>query len=86
MCVDLGAAPAVDRLVVVAHHAQVAMAGGQGLDDAVLAAVGVLVLVDQQVVEPAGLLAPHVGVLANSSSVQSSRSSKSTAPAAFSAF
>ena len=47
----LGAAPAVDRLVVVAHHAQVAVAGGQGLDDAVLAAVGVLVLVDQQVVE-----------------------------------
>ena len=31
------------------------MPGGQGLDDAVLGAVGVLVLVDQQVVETPGL-------------------------------
>ena len=30
-------APAVDRLIVVAHDAQVAVAGGQRLDDAVLA-------------------------------------------------
>ena len=31
------------------------MSAGQGLDDAVLAAVGVLILVDQQVIEAGGL-------------------------------
>ncbi len=31
------------------------MAGGQGLDDAALAAVGVLILVDQQMIEAVGL-------------------------------
>ena len=51
-----GAPPAIDRLVVVAHDAQVAMPGGQGLDDAILAAVGVLVLVDQEVIEALGLV------------------------------
>ena len=57
----VGAAPAVNRLIVVAHHAQVAMPGGQRLDDAVLAAVGVLVLVDQQVGEAAGFGPANVG-------------------------
>ena len=58
---DLGAPPAVDRLVVVAHDAQVAVPGGQGLDDAVLAAVGVLVFVDQEVIEAAGLGGADLG-------------------------
>ena len=47
------------------------MSGGQGLDDAVLAAVGVLVLVDQQVIEAAGLgLRGPWETAAKSSSVQ----------------
>ena len=51
---DVGAAPLVDRLIAVADHAHVAMLGGQQLDDPVLGAVGVLVLVDQDVApEPA---------------------------------
>ena len=44
---------------------------GQGLDDPILAAVGVLILVDQQVVEAAGLGLPRPWeTCANSSSVQ----------------
>jgi len=38
------------------------MLGRQGLDDPVLAAVGVLILVYQEVVEPAGLFAPRGGI------------------------
>ena len=58
---DLRAPPAIDRLVVVAHDAQVAMCGSQGLDDAILAAVGVLVLVDQEMIEAFGLRVADFG-------------------------
>ncbi len=57
----LGAAPAVDRLIVVPYHAQVAVSGRQGFDDPVLRAVGVLILVDEQVREPRRLLLPRLG-------------------------
>jgi hypothetical protein len=43
---DVGAAPTVDRLIVVADDAQVSMFAGDGLDDVVLRTVRVLVLVD----------------------------------------
>ena len=56
-----GTAPAVDRLIVVAHDAQIAMARGQGLDDPILAAVGVLILVDQQMIESVGLGLSRLG-------------------------
>ena len=46
---QVGATPRVDRLVVVADHAQVAVAGGEGADPQVLRAVGVLVFVDVEV-------------------------------------
>ena len=60
---DVGAAPAVDRLVVVAHHAQVAMGGRQGPHPQVLRPVRVLVLVHVEVA-PAGLvLRQHLGRL-----------------------
>src|SRR4030095_742360 len=52
---DLGAAPAIDGLIIVTHNAEISMALGQGLDDAVLEAVGVLVFVDQQMIEARGL-------------------------------
>ena len=48
---DFGTAPAVDRLIVVSHNTQIAMILCQGLDDSVLAAIGVLIFVDQQVIE-----------------------------------
>src|SRR5207244_11732403 len=50
---DLGAAPAVDRLIVVADAAQVAVLLGQQPQPQILRDVGVLVLVDQQVAEAA---------------------------------
>ena len=58
---DFGPAPAVDRLVVVAHDAQIAMPAGERLDDFVLAAVGVLIFVDEHVIEPLGLGAADGG-------------------------
>ncbi len=49
---DLGAAPTVDRLVVVADAADVAMLLRQQPQPQVLRDVGVLILVDQQVAKP----------------------------------
>ena len=59
----LGATPTVDALVVVTHHAQVLVPLGQGMHDAILQTVGVLVFVDQQVVESRRLGEARVGVL-----------------------
>jgi len=49
------AAPAVDRLVIVAHRGEGAAHTADGADHAVLADIGVLVFVDQQVAQ---LVAP----------------------------
>src|ERR1019366_3195771 len=49
---DIGAAPAIDRLVFVAHHADIAMLFGQQAHEVVLGAVGVLILVDHDVAQP----------------------------------
>ena len=46
---DIGAAPGVDALVLVAHGADVLVLAGQQLHQLVLRAVGVLVLVDEQI-------------------------------------
>ena len=62
--VDLGAAPAVDRLVVVADAAEVVPALRQQPQPQVLDHVGVLVLVDQHVPEAVLVLRQHVRVLA----------------------
>ncbi len=61
---DVGAAPGVNRLVVVAHHHQVAVHAGQQLRDGILRLVRVLVLVDHDVAEGLRIAAPHLGVLA----------------------
>ena len=50
---DLGAAPPVDRLVVVADAADVRRALGEQAQPEILRDVGVLILVDQDVAEPA---------------------------------
>ena len=57
---QVGAAPRVDRLVVVADHAQVVMARGEGPNPQVLGAVRVLVLVHVEVA-PAFLVAGEDG-------------------------
>ena len=59
---DLGAAPAVDRLVVVADAADVVVGAGEEAEPEVLGDVGVLVLVDEDVAEPALVLGEDVGV------------------------
>jgi hypothetical protein len=77
---DVRAAPAVDRLVVVADHHQVAVRRRQQLQEPVLRAVRVLVLVDEQEAGTARRYArAPVLVLANSSTGLTSRSSKSNA-------
>ena len=48
---DLGAAEAVDRLVVVPDHGQVPLLAGEQLQQPVLGVVGVLVLVHQDPAE-----------------------------------
>ena len=50
---DIGAAPAVDRLVFVAHHADVIVRLREQAHQLILAAVGVLIFVDHDVAQPA---------------------------------
>ena len=61
--VDLGAAPAVDRLIVVADAADVAAALREQPQPQILGDVGVLIFVDQHVVEALLILRKHVRVL-----------------------
>ena len=62
---DLRAAPAVDRLVVVAHRHDIAGVPGQQPQPRVLNRVGVLELIDQELPEAApvmreqGIVVPH---------------------------
>ena len=57
---DVGVAEAVDRLVLVADHHQVAVLGGEQLQQPVLGVVGVLVLVDEDVAEGAAPALAHL--------------------------
>jgi hypothetical protein len=61
---DVGPAPAVDRLVVVPHHADVAVLPADLPDDLVLRVVRVLVLVDEDVPVPLPVVPAHLLVLA----------------------
>ena len=60
---QVGAAPRIDGLVVVAHHHDVAALGGEQLGDGVLGAVGVLVLVHHEVAEAVLVGLAHVRVV-----------------------
>ena len=60
---QVGAAPRIDGLVVVAHHHDVAALGGEQLGDGVLGAVGVLVLVHHEVAEAVLIGLAHVRVV-----------------------
>ena len=59
---DLGAAPRIDRLVVVADAAQISPRLGKQLQPFVLALVGVLIFVDEQIAEAVAVPAQDVGV------------------------
>ena len=60
---QVGAAPRVDALVVVADHGQVLALAGELPDPQVLGAVGVLVLVDVQVAPAILVVRQHAGRL-----------------------
>ena len=57
------AAPAVDALVVVAHHAEVAVAGGELMDQLELRGVGVLVFVHHDIAVAGAAGGQDVGML-----------------------
>ena len=57
-----GAAPGIDRLIVVADAAQVAVRPGEQAQPQVLGDVGVLIFVDQDVAESMLVLFEHLGV------------------------
>ena len=58
---DVGATPAINGLVVVAHDHEVLVLGGQQVGDLVLDVVGVLILVDANVAEALLVLVEHLG-------------------------
>ena len=83
--VDLGAAPAIDRLVVVADAGDVCGALREQPQPEILRDVGVLVFVDEDVAEALLICAQHVRVLAEErAGISSSRSPKSAALSVFS--
>ena len=61
MFLKVGAAPAIDRLVGIADHAQIPMALGEKLDQVVLRAIGVLILVHHDEAELGGIAVAQVG-------------------------
>ena len=84
----LGAAPAVDRLVVVSDAAQVGRcrALGQQPQPEILSDIGVLVLVHQHEAEAALIVGQYVRVLPKQPEPSSSKSPKSTALSSFRRF
>ena len=58
---DVGATPAINGLIVVAHDHEVLVLGGQQVGDFVLDVVGVLILVDANVAEALLVLIEHLG-------------------------
>ncbi len=83
---EVGAAPLVDRLIGIADDREIAVDLGEAADQQVLRPVGVLVLVDHH--EPelvASRSSRTCSDVSKSSTVFSSRSSKSRALASFSA-
>ena len=57
-----GAAPAIDGLVVIAHHADIARALGQQVQPQILDHVGVLVFVHQHVAEAVAVIGQDIGL------------------------
>ena len=51
---DFGSTPAVDGLVVISHNTKIAVSASQGFYNTVLAAIGILILVDEDLIKAAG--------------------------------
>jgi hypothetical protein len=58
---EIRSTPCIDRLIGVPDHAEVAVLAGDLLDQVVLHPVGVLVLVDQDVLPAAAVVVEHLG-------------------------
>ena len=56
----LGRTPSTDRLIVIANDAEIAMPGCQRPDDPILGRIGILVFVDQHMIETARFVAADV--------------------------
>ena len=80
---DIRAAPGVDRLIVVADTAQIAIGLGDEPKKKILNDVRVLVLVDQDVAEAPAEGVENIAFSRNSRNGSSRRSPKSTALSAF---
>ena len=76
---DLGAAPGIDRLVVVADAAKVAARLGEQFQPFVLALVGILIFVDEDVAEAVAIASSTSRCLRKITSMWSRRSPKSQA-------
>ncbi len=59
-----GAAPAVDRLVIIAHHEDLAGIAGQQPHPGVLNGIGILKLVHQDVAEALPVMGQQIGMVA----------------------
>ena len=57
----LGPPPGVDRLIVVPHDTEVFVPFGQRLDDPILTEIGILILIDEDMIEPAGFGLQRLG-------------------------
>ena len=57
---DVGAPPRIDRLVFITDGANVAAFSGEHAHEFVLRTVGVLILVDEQILEPAIVVIEHL--------------------------
>ena len=60
---DVGAAPAVDRLVRIARSADIAVLRNQQLGDLVLGVIGILIFVDQHKLKAVAKLAADIGTI-----------------------
>ena len=61
--VDLGSAPAIDRLIVIADAADILTGLGQQPQPQILGDVGVLILVHQHIAEPLVIFGQHIRML-----------------------
>jgi hypothetical protein len=73
---DLGAAPAVDRLIVVADATQIAMTLRQEPQPQILREVGVLVFVDQQIAKALLVIGEDLGVTAEQRQIMEQKIAK----------
>ena len=81
--VDLCTAPAIDRLVVIADTTDILPTLTEQSQPKILRNIGVLIFVDQHVLEPPLIVGENVGIVLEQPQASSSRSPKSQALSSF---